>query len=74
LRFRKKYDFEITITNINCHSDSLKVISENIAELFYPHLSNKETYKNLIITINSKSTNKIGFNSDVTYLFDIRTK
>lgn len=71
LRFTKPYDFEITLSNIQYNSDSLSSLAQYVAQKYYPYLNEKERYKSLIITIQSKTEGVIGVGNELSYTFDI---
>jgi len=71
LSFSKPYDIDLTLSNAKFNKDSLAIISQIVAERFYPNVTNKEKYKNLTITIESKSDGNVGTGTDITYTYEI---
>lgn len=71
LRSNKPYDFEIILSDVKYHKDSLATLAQYIKQKYYPHMNNKKNYKNLIIIFESKSEGNISIGSDTSYSFEL---
>lgn len=71
LRFTKPYDFEITLSNVIINKDSLEFWAQYVEQKYYPYLSDKERYQNLIITFETKSEGNVVVGSDFSYTFNL---